>query len=122
MHELSVARDLLDLLAEHVGAPAAPRVTTVRVRLGSLAGIVPESLAFCFDTLAADTPFRRARLAIDRVPAVCRCRDCDSGFEPADLVFVCPRCGSFQVELASGLELELAAVELDDHPEPAPCP
>ncbi len=120
MHELSVARDLLDLLAEHVGPRDAPRVTAVRVRLGTLAGVVADSLAFCFDTLAAETPFSGARLAIERVPAVCRCRDCGAEFAPADLVFLCRACGSPRAEVVSGHELELTAVELADE-ERLPC-
>lgn len=118
MHELSVARDLVDLLGEHVGPEHAPRVRLVRVRLGALAGIVAESLAFCFDTLVADTPFRRARLDIERVPAVCRCRDCGAEFEPADLVFLCATCGGPRADVVSGHDLQLASVELDDEENP----
>ncbi len=114
MHELSVARDLLDLVGEHVGPRDAPRVTVVTVRLGTLAGVVPESLAFCFDALVADTLFRRARLAIERVPARCRCCDCGARFEPTDLVFLCPACGSPRADLVCGTDLQLASVELED--------
>ena len=67
MHELSLAAGILDIVREYVATDQAHRVRAVRVRVGEAAGVVPESLDFCFDAIVIDTPFASAHLEIDRV-------------------------------------------------------
>ncbi len=123
MHEMSVAQNIIDIVQQAVPPDRAPAVTSVRVRLGSLSGVVVESLAFCFDALVADTPLGRARLAIERVATACDCQACGGRFEPDGLIFFCPSCGSGDVRLVSGHDLQVVDVELDDVPaEQPPCP
>jgi hydrogenase nickel incorporation protein HypA/HybF len=127
MHEMSVAQNIIDIVRQAVPPARAAAVTSVRLRLGSLSGVVAESLAFCFEALVADTVMSRARLAIERVPTACDCRACGARFEPAALIFFCPSCGSGDVRLVSGRDLQVVDVELDDVPdartaETHPCP
>ena len=122
MHEMSVAQNILDIVRQYVPAEQAPEVTTVRVRVGSLAGIVVDSLDFCFTALVADTPLARARLDIEPVAARCECGDCGACFEPEDLVFFCPRCGGGRARLTAGSELEVVQVELDEEQRGAGAP
>lgn len=68
MHELSLAAGIFDIVRQHVGASQADRVRAVRVRVGEVAGVVPDSLDFCFGAIVVDTPFGSAYLEIDRVP------------------------------------------------------
>ena len=116
MHEMSVAQNIIDIVRQAVPPARTPAVTSVRVRLGSLSGVVAESLAFCFEALVGDTPLARARLAIERVPTSCDCRACGARFEPDTLIFFCPSCGSGDVRLVSGRDLQVVDVELDDVP------
>ena len=67
MHELSLATSILDIVRQYVPIDRAPAVRTVRVRVGDLAGVVPDSLAWCFSAIASETPYARASLAIDPV-------------------------------------------------------
>jgi hydrogenase nickel incorporation protein HypA/HybF len=127
MHEMSVAQNIIDIVQQAVPSARTPAVTSVRVRLGSLSGVVAESLAFCFDALVADTAMARARLVIERVPTACDCRACGTRFEPDALIFFCPACGGGDVRLVSGRDLQVVDVELDDAadqdaPEASPCP
>jgi len=66
MHELSLANGILDIVRQYVPVERAPRVRTVRVRVGDLAGVVPDSLAWCFSAIVLDTPYHTASLAIDQ--------------------------------------------------------
>jgi hydrogenase nickel incorporation protein HypA/HybF len=116
MHELSIAQNIIDIVRQAVPPARAPAVTSVRVRLGSLSGVVAESLAFCFEALVGDTPLARARLAIERVPTACACRACGARFEPDGFIFFCPSCGSGEVRVLSGHDLQVVDVELDDVP------
>jgi len=122
MHEMSVAQNIVDIVRQYVPAAQAPGVTSVRVRVGSLSGIVPESLDFCFGALVAGTDLSRARLDIEHVPTVCVCRECGARFEPEALIFFCPSCGGGRAQLVSGSDLQVVHVELDDDPRGAPAP
>lgn len=127
MHEISIAQSILDLVRQHVPAPQIPEVALVRVRVGSLSGVVGESLAFCFEALVTDTPLGRARLDIERVPTTCACGDCGHRFEPEAMIFLCPACGGGRTRLESGADLQVVHVELrettlDDGRTPRPAP
>jgi hydrogenase nickel incorporation protein HypA/HybF len=51
MHELSIANSILEAVrAEAVRRPGV-RLLKVGLRVGELAGVEPEALSFCFDSL-----------------------------------------------------------------------
>ncbi len=67
MHELGVAESIVDIVRAHVPLASAPAVREVRIRVGDRAGILIESLEFCFGVAVAGTPYASAVLAVDRV-------------------------------------------------------
>jgi hydrogenase nickel incorporation protein HypA/HybF len=114
MHELALAQSILGLVEQYVPPAQAADVRSVRVRVGALSGVVPDSLDFCFAAIVNGTPWEAARLAIDRVPATAECQPCSATFEVADLDFACPNCGSREIRMVSGMELQVLEVELRD--------
>lgn len=56
MHELSIALSLVELAAEAAANAGAERVEAVHLRVGALAGVVPEALQFSFAIAARGTP------------------------------------------------------------------
>ena len=61
--------------------------------------------------------YEGARLDIERVPAQGKCNACHAGFTVENLLFQCPRCGSNDVLLETGQEIEISYLEIDDTPE-----
>ena len=120
MHELSIASGILDLVRQHVPEGRLGDVRTVDVRVGRLSGVVADSLAFSFDALVLDTALAGAQLVIEDVPVRCRCRACGAGFEIADPIFLCTACGSHEVDVQSGTELQVVQFELADAPAEVP--
>lgn len=114
MHELSLAQSVFDLVRQHVPDAHGGRVRNVVLRLGQMAGVMPGSLAFCFEALAAGSDFPHARLAIERAPMRGTCRACAGTFEVLELVFVCPGCGTGGIHLSGGQEIQLVQIELVD--------
>lgn len=115
MHEASVAAGILDLVRQHVLAEDALRVRAVRVRVGDMAGVVPDSLGFCFDAIVAGTEYASAFLEIDRIPAHGVCGDCGRAATIDSLPpFACRSCGSPFITVTSGDDLAVVDVELDD--------
>ena len=106
MHELAITQGVVDAVTERTGD--AP-VTTVRVRVGRLAGVVPDAMRFCFELVTTGTPLEGAALEIEQPEGRGRCRSCGGDFPLADLVLLCP-CGSADVEVVAGRELAVASV------------
>lgn len=108
MHELAITQGVVDAVTARTGdAPVA----SVRVRVGRLAGVVPEAMRFCFDLVTAGTPLEGAALEFDQPEGRGRCRTCGEDFALADLILLCP-CGSADVEVLAGRELTVASVLL----------
>src|SRR5689334_22405966 len=110
MHEMALAEGILAVVLD--AADGEP-VRRVRLRVGALQRVVPESLGMCFQLLAEDTVAAVARLELQDVPARLRCLRCDdeSAFDAPP--FVCRECGSWEIEMLAGEELLVDGVELD---------
>ena len=117
MHELGIALEILALVQRHVPNADAARVREVHVRVGALAGVVPESLDFCFGAAVAGTPWQQATLVIERVPAQARCEACGQMFATETPGAGCPACGDRRVRMVTGRELNVATVDLADEME-----
>ncbi len=108
MHELAIAESVVSSVRGRTGDRP---VSVVRLRVGPLAGVVPDALSFCFDLAAAGTPLEGAVLEILEEPARAHCRSCEADFSLADALLLC-ECGSADVALLSGRELSVTSVEV----------
>jgi hydrogenase nickel incorporation protein HypA/HybF len=61
VHELSITRNVVAIVSERA---AGQRVTRVRLEIGRLSAVVPESIRFCFDICAQGTVLEGAELEI----------------------------------------------------------
>ncbi|AWZ04758.1 MULTISPECIES: hydrogenase maturation nickel metallochaperone HypA [unclassified Streptomyces] len=116
MHEMSIAMAVVGQVEEAAEAAGASAVTVVRLRVGELAGVVPDALAFCFELACAGTVLEGAELVTEPVSARASCSSCTRewavGMPPR---LCCPGCGSAaHVELLAGRELQIASVNWDD--------
>lgn len=114
MHELSVSSAIVDTVVRHA---EGRRVSAVHVRLGRLRQVVPSSLAFYFELVARETVCEGARLDQEIVPAALRCSGCAHAWEIDLPDFRCPRCGSADVEVETGEELEVESIEVEEATE-----
>ncbi|KUJ66522.1 hydrogenase nickel incorporation protein HypA [Streptomyces albus subsp. albus] len=120
MHELSIALAVVEAVEEVAREHGADAVEEVRLRVGQLAGVVPDALRFSLDVAAQDTLLSEAELTVEEVPARAVCEGCRTEFAvgtPPRLG--CPHCPGATTRLVGGQELEIAAVRL---PPAAACP
>ncbi len=108
LHELSIAESVVEAVLARTGDQ---RVAVVRLRVGRLAGVVRDSLEFCFELASAGTPLEGATLDIEEPEGRLHCRTCGDVSARDDLILLCD-CGSADVEVVSGRELELGSVEV----------
>ena len=117
MHELSIAQSILDIVRQYVPERDAPRVRTVFIKVGALAGVVPDSLDFSFTAITAETPLQHARLQIERIPFTIRCNNCNTTAEREAGIILCPHCGSMDTRTLTGTELNVTEIEVLDGAE-----
>ncbi|MFD8806876.1 hydrogenase maturation nickel metallochaperone HypA [Streptomyces sp. NPDC059597] len=112
MHELSIATAIVERAGEIARADGGGDVSSVTVRVGELAGVVPDALRFAFEVARDGTALSSARLVVEQVTAVAWCGACVEEFTVGmPPFFWCPRCDRPSQDLRSGRELEITAVE-----------
>lgn len=112
MHELGIAGEIVTAAVAEARRHHAGRVTGVKVQVGVLRGIVPESLRLFFTHASRETVAENARLEVDEEPLTIECGKC--GETPAySLTLSCPRCGDGEVRIRGGDSLRIVSVELD---------
>jgi hydrogenase nickel incorporation protein HypA/HybF len=113
MHELSIMAEAVRMAVDAAKSAGKSRVLALRLRVGTLSGVVPDAMRFAFDVVCSDTMAAGASLEIESVPAACWCAACRAEFECADFFNECPRCHNVSGELRRGRELEIASVEMN---------
>jgi len=113
MHELSLADAIVRIAADHAGGR---RVTKVEVKVGHLRQVVPDALEFAFRLVAEGTVAEDAELALAEIPVRVACRACAAESPQTQFPLACLRCGSLDVDVVAGEELQVESLELQDEP------
>ncbi len=117
MHELYIAECIVKSVNSSLPRNVAPTlVTQVRVQVGQLDAVVPETLKFSFDAIKQSCGMPRAELLIKEIAVRCRCRDCAHEFGIDLPVFICPACNRGDVEVLQGRGITLTRI-IADEPE-----
>ena|ERR1035437_3931461 len=120
MHELSLVTSIVETVTETLIAYPGARVKEVRLRVGALASVIPESLEFCWGIVAEGTPLEGSKLVVNMLPVVVHCEPCGVDSELAGVQsFRCPQCGELCGDIRQGRELEIEDIEIDEAEETA---
>ena len=120
MHELAVAQALVEQVEGVIRQHAASSASLIRVRIGPLAGVVPELLQSAFPLAAEGSRLQHADLELVASPIRVRCETCGAETEAAMNRLVCGACGDWHTRIVSGDELLLESVELETTSSPTP--
>jgi hydrogenase nickel incorporation protein HypA/HybF len=113
MHELSIVANLFEILEEKAEETKAKKIVMVKLKVGTLSGVVPEFLETAFDIYKKDTLASEAKLEIEEVPLRVQCQKCHEEMIKNDYVFICEKCGSRELKTISGTELFLEKLEME---------
>jgi hydrogenase nickel incorporation protein HypA/HybF len=113
MHELSIAQSILEIVNQHLPAGNSTQVKSVKVRVGKLSNILPDSLLFCFEAITKESDFEKTKLIIDIIPVTIECKDCNALTETNDYVFCCPSCNSTNINVIGGNDLNIKEIEIE---------
>lgn len=119
MHEMGIAAQIVEISVSSIPANYKDvRVECINLKVGKLTAIVPDSLRFCFEIAAKETPVSGAVLNIEEVPITARCLSCDHEWTIHEPVFVCPECQNGKIDMISGRELDIVSIEIEKENDP----
>uniref|UniRef100_A0A7C4MPV7 Hydrogenase maturation factor HypA n=1 Tax=Desulfatirhabdium butyrativorans TaxID=340467 RepID=A0A7C4MPV7_9BACT len=115
MHEMGIALQIIDIATASIPEKMKPaHVESILLRVGKLSAVIPDNLRFCFEVASKGTAVEGAALRIEEVPVVARCRACGCSWTLNGPAFRCEACGSGNIEVISGRELDIVSIELEE--------
>ena len=100
---MGIALQIIEIASASIPQSETPiQVEKVNLKVGKMAAIVPDSLRFCFEIAAKDSLLSGAVLHIEEEWTI------------GEPVFQCPQCGSGQLDIISGRELNIESIEIAD--------
>jgi hydrogenase nickel incorporation protein HypA/HybF len=113
MHELSIAMSILEAVEEETANRDYGNIHAIRVRIGALSGVVPESLLSAYKMASENTRFAQTRLLIEAVPIRILCAVCQ---EPRPVRSAydlrCAECKTASADIVEGRELNITSLEV----------
>lgn len=110
---MAICEGIVRAAVETAEQQGATRVNSIEVTIGALTEVIEDALTFAFDVARQGTIAREATLDVTFLPARSRCLECSDTFTHGRFDAQCPACGSVFVELMSGRELRIDAIDID---------
>ena len=117
MHELGIATQIVDVVTRVKEENSADKVGVITVEIGLLSGVDRSSLEFCFEAITKGTALEDARLKIEEIKPVGKCRRCANEYEVRFDDFRCPACGSSDFDMLTGSDISIREVEVESSEE-----
>jgi hydrogenase nickel incorporation protein HypA/HybF len=112
MHELAITQSLLQIATDEARRAGASQIKVIRLKIGALTDIVPESVQFYLDSLTPGTIAEGVRLEAIPVPVGATCGRCGHFFVVQEYDLTCPRCGEMG-KITQGRELQVDSLEVE---------
>ena len=110
MHELSIARSIVELVEEQADNRGASVVEELELEIGHLSGVEIQTLAFALDSAIKGSKLEKARIIRHYIEGEGQCSDCETIFPINALFSPCPNCGSYLVKILKGKELRVKSI------------
>ena len=119
MHELSLCESIARAVTREAGGR---QVTSVRLRIGALRQVVPETLTYCWSITSRGPILDGSELEIEHVPAEIECRGCGTRSQLSRFNLCCPGCGGRDVTVVAGEEMLIVSIDVAETPDPFAIP
>jgi hydrogenase nickel incorporation protein HypA/HybF len=111
VHELSICTAIAGIASRHASGRPVARVC---VDVGRLRQVVPDTLVACWELAVTQTALEGAALDVTHVAAAITCRACGQRTVLEHPVFRCSACSGTDVVVASGDELTVTSLVLQE--------
>lgn len=113
MHEMSIAINVINIACKEAQKDGAESISVIEMEVGSLSGVMIDSLTFCYEAACKDTMAEDSALKIIPIPATAKCLKCKHEFEIESFMALCPECESYEIDILRGRELRLKAISVN---------
>ena len=111
---MSIVTSMISIVREQMEQSGAVRLRGIKIKVGEMASVEPDSLIFCFAACTEGTDMEGAILDIEEVPLTGLCVKCRKEFRMERYFATpCPECGGTAGNYLSGLELDMVSMEVD---------
>ena len=93
MHELSIARSIVELVEEQADNRGASVVEELELEIGHLSGVEIQTLEFALDSAIKGSKLEKARIIRHYIEGEGQCSDCETIFPMNALNTMCGTCG-----------------------------
>jgi len=107
MHELGLAEDVLTKIKEAARKQGLTKLTYAKVQIGETLITDPPEFRELFNTISSGSVAEGMGLELEIKSLRVECVECKSAFNPEKLRFDCPQCGSTNIQVVSGREINI---------------
>ncbi len=111
MHEFSIVENILDIVTKTASDNKLTKVTKIKLIIGKMRQIVPETMQFVFEIASKETLAKGADLQLHFIPVVVSCNKCLDKFTVDDNIYFCEKCQSTDITILKGMELLIEGIE-----------
>lgn len=114
MHELSIAKELFEVIQNTVKDKSLRQVSKIVIKLGVASGFEESFLRHSLvEHLFSGTILEKAELEIVSIPISVKCQDCKTVFDSADSLsgLNCSVCKGMNLDIISGKEVYVESIE-----------
>lgn len=112
MHELTVAKNIINIVAREAGKAGSNKVSEVCLEIGLLSGIEYAALDFALEALIPGTVMESAAINIEKPGGAAKCNICGCEFPFENFMGLCPDCGSTDLAVVTGNELRVKSITI----------
>jgi hydrogenase nickel incorporation protein HypA/HybF len=112
MHELTVAGNIISIVASAADKAGVDSVHEVLLEIGLLAGVEYESLGFAINALVEGTVMEKAVITIEKPGGAARCLNCGKEFAFESFMGCCEVCQSAELQIIRGNELRVKSISI----------
>jgi len=114
MHELSLARDVVEMVQAAARRDRFHRVARLHLEVGALAGVEVDALRFALEAIVPGTCLAQAQIDIDTPAGTAWCARCTQAVPISGYLDPCPICAAPVVRHAGGDQLRVIDLLVHD--------
>lgn len=114
MHEVGIAASILETVDAEAKRRPGSQIIAVGLRIGELSNVDKDALLFAFDAMKRNSPWQNLNIEIDWRERKQKCLACGEEFAVENYQLECPKCGDTGTRCISGMELDIAYLEVED--------
>ncbi len=112
MHEYPLTQRIINIATEHAISNNAEKVLKINLVVGEYSGYVVECIKLYFEIIAVETICEDAKLNIEIIKPMLKCKNCEELFERKPFSFECPYCGGEGEPTEIGREFYIKSIEV----------